>query len=419
MGTTGRSGPTSIPASDRWRADEKRLRRTEVRRVGFLYPERDPMSPVHWSGTPSALARGLMSLGLDVVPIPYHLPPVLRHAVFLLAQMHGRSQVAHAAPIKAAMRSRVLARNLARAQPLDALVALGTDRYDLGRVAPPGLAVATYDDGTLAQFMRHSESDLRRSRFPEAEVCQWCDRQAVGMRHATACCVPTAWAAASVVHDYGVPDQKVHVVGMGHRPRRSDGKGRDWSHPRFLFVGVDWGRKNGPVVLTAFSRLRAEDPRATLDVVGNHPHLDEPGVRGHGFLPRDDKDAQQHLEELYARATAFVLPSRYDPFGVAYLEAASASLPVIATTEGGASEMLADAAITVNPDDVDGLVGAMRRLADPVVAEALGRRAARCAKEYTWQEVARRIMESLCLSPNGRRHSSEIPRPRASKVVGE
>jgi glycosyltransferase involved in cell wall biosynthesis len=371
-----------------------------MRRIGYLYPERDPISPVHWSGTPSALAGGLMSLGLEVVPIAYHLPPVVRHGVFLLSRMHGRSQVAHAAPVKAWTRSRVLAQNLARAQPLDALVALGTDLYDLSRVAPPGLPVATYDDGTLAQFMRHSDSDVRRSGFPEAEVRQWCDRQSVGARHATACCVATTWAAASMVDDYGVPGDRVHVVGMGHRPRHSDGDGRDWSQPRFLFVGVDWNRKNGPVVLDAFRRLHAENPRATLDVIGNHPALDAPGVRGHGFLARDSREAQQHLEELYARATVFLLPSRYDPSPVASLEAASAGLPVVTTTEGGAREMLGEAAITVHPDDVDALFEAMRRLSDPVVAKALGQLAAQRAKECTWQEVARRIMESLRLSSN-------------------
>lgn len=365
-----------------------------MKRIGFLFPERDPLSPVHWSGTPASLASGLQELGLEIVPIGYHLPPVARHAVFALSNLHGRGAVAYASPVKVSARTRVLARRLEQAQPLDALLALGTDQYDLVRVVPDSLPTATYDDGTFAQFMRHPESDPRRNGFPGREVHRWASLQAAAARRASACCVSTRWAAASMIDDYGVPARNVHVVGMGHRPRRCS-VDRDWSRPRLLFVGVDWGRKNGDMVLRAFARLRAEHPQATLDIAGHHPPLDQPGVTGHGFLSRDDDAAQRRLDDLYARATTFVLPSRFDPSPVAYLEAASAGLPVIATTEGGAGEMLGDAAITVHPDDDDRLTDAMRRLADPSTARGLGLEASRCATDFTWQAVARRIVESL------------------------
>ncbi len=365
-----------------------------MKRIGFLYPERDPLSPAHWSGTPAALACGLESLGLDIVPIAYHLPPVVRHAVFAVSNLHGRGAVADASPVKFSMRSRILARRLVEAQPLDALLAMGTDQYDLRRVVPHSLPIVTYDDGTFALFLRHPESPARQSGFPEPEIRRWAARQASAARWATACCVSTQWAAASLIDDYGIPTRKVHVVGIGHRPRPS-ALDRDWSYPRLLFVGVDWERKNGDMVLRAFARLRAVHPRATLDVVGDHPTLDLPGVTGHGFLARENRDAQRKLDALYACATAFVLPSRYDPAGIAYLEAASAGLPVITTTEGGAQEMLGDAAIAVHPDDEDGLTDAMRRLADPATAQRLGLAAHCRVADSTWPAVAQRIIASL------------------------
>src|SRR4051794_10405010 len=199
-------------------------------RVGMLYPERDPASPVHWSGTPHGLFKGLKSQGIEVVPIGYHLPPIVRHAVFTLSHTRGRrGAVAYAAPIKAAARSRVLARNVRCALPLDGLIAMGTDYYDLSRVVPSGLPVATYDDGNFALFMRYAHSDLRQNGFPEHEVRQWCVRQAIAARVATACCVPTTWAANSMVSDYGVRHDRVHVVGMGHRARRDADPDREWS----------------------------------------------------------------------------------------------------------------------------------------------------------------------------------------------
>jgi glycosyltransferase involved in cell wall biosynthesis len=373
-----------------------------MRRIGFLYPEPDPLSPGNWSGTPSSLAGGLRTLGLEVVPVAYRLPRLVRHAITLLSYTHGRGAIARGAPVKTSIRSRVLAREVTRVQPLDALLALGTDLYDLDRVAPATIPVATYDDGTFALFMRHPDSDLRRNEFPESEVRLWAARQASAARRATACCVSTAWAAATMVEDYGVAAEKVHIVGMGHRPRRPEDHGRDWSSPRFLFVGVEWGRKNGDMVLRALARLRAEHPEAVLDIVGNHPPLDHPGVVGHGFLAREDRGAQQHLDDLYARATVFVLPSRFDPSPVAYLEAASAGLPVIATTEGGAGELLGDAAISVHPDDEDALVAAMRELSDPATARRLGEEASRRSATSTWEAVAGRIVESLRDQATGR-----------------
>lgn len=368
-------------------------------RIGLIYPAADPTSPAAWSGTPRGLLDGLRLNDVEVVTVPARRPPMLGQAIALLSRSRGRrGHVAHSSPIQARARTRAMARALGRLGPLDAVVAMGTDMYDLAEVVPAGLPTATYDDGTFALFMRHPESDIRRYGFPKAEVDRWIERQKGACRTATACCVGTAWAARSVIDDYGVHPERVHVVGMGHRPR---GRvvDRDWSVPRFLFVGVDWDRKNGQAVLDSFARLREAHPAATLDLVGEHPPVDAPGVIGHGFLRREDGDDQARLDSLFARATAFVLPSRFDPYGIAYLEAASAGVPVIATTEGGAAEVLGEAAVNVHPRDQDGITAALHRLAEPDRAAALGSKAARRAAGFTWAAVSRRILASLAPLP--------------------
>ena len=93
---------------------------------------------------------------------------------------------------------------------------------------------------------------------------------------AVACCLTTRWAADSVVADYGIDRDKVHVVGVGrnHSPAPAE---RDWNSPRFLFVGRDWEGKNGRGLLRAFARVKAQIPDAGLDIVGNHPPLDAEG----------------------------------------------------------------------------------------------------------------------------------------------
>ncbi|TFD52125.1 glycosyltransferase [Cryobacterium frigoriphilum] len=373
-------------------------------RVALLYPQPDAVSPANWSGIPSGLARGLEACGIDVVPVGARLPLGMHQAVAVLSRIGGRrGAVADRMPVRQWARTRVLTENLARvAGSLDAVIAMGTEMYDLAAVRYPHVPVATFDDGTLRQMWDNPDSDIRQSRFPEDQVKLWFDRQAASSRAADVCCVSTGWAARSFVADYGVSSARVSVVGMGHRPRAvsssvvsASAGPRDWSVPRFLFIGVDWQRKNGAAVLAAFAELRTIVPSATLDIVGRHPPIDQAGVTGHGFLPREQPQAQALLDGLFSAATVFVLPSRFDPSPIAYLEAASAGLPVIATSEGGAGELLGAAAITVHPDDRAALVSAMVRLADPGVARAMGEEAALRARSASWSGVAQRILLAL------------------------
>jgi glycosyltransferase involved in cell wall biosynthesis len=319
--------------------------------------------------------------------------------VALFARAKGAlGEVAHHQPIYVAARSVAIALAINRLAPnLDAIVAMGTDLYDLPTVLKMTSvpAAATYDDGTFALFLRYRDSDISRKGFAVQVTKRWARRQQAACQAANVACVSTGWVKKSIVEDFDVPEQKVRVVGMGHRPRSIAADQRNLETPRFLFIGVDWQRKNGAGVIAAFAQLRQYLPEATLDIVGNHPPLSEPGVTGHGFLPRESVRAQEHLDGLLARATAFVLPSLFEPFGIAYLEAASAGLPIIATTCGGAAELLQDGAISVDPYDHEALVRAMLYVANKDNAQSMGRRANSLAAHYTWQAVSGRVVQAL------------------------
>ncbi len=368
-----------------------------ITRIGLLYPMTDPISPANWSGTPRGLAEGFTAQGIDVVPIPCRVPELVRLPLALLRRIRGISgTVAHREPFYARIRSLAIAAALRRAGQIDAVVAMGTDMYDLSQAMQGcSVPVATYDDGNFTLFLRYEDSDLRLSGFPTEAVESWAQRQAVACRRANVACVSTNWAKKSVVEDFGVPASRVCVVGMGHRPRSIPLKTRDWMAPRFLFVGVDWKRKNGEAVIKAFARVRERFPDATIDIVGDHPSVDQPGVTGHGFLPRENNNAQELLDRLFANATAFVLPSLFDPSPISYLEAASSGIPVIATTCGGAAELLQDAAISVDPYDQEAIVQAMFRVCDMDVARSMGARALIRSADSTWQAVSSRIVDSL------------------------
>ncbi len=379
-------------------------------RIALLYPARDPQSPSNWSGSPRGISDGLRTQGVDLVtvgtPTSFGVGRGQLGALRALSSFRG-SSTPFGRP-EVALRSKVMARQLRSVGAFDGLVAMATDLYSLEVVRLSSIPTVTYDDGTLAQQWANADSDIRRAGLASEHVDRRIGTQKASSRAADRCCVSTGWAAASFVDDYGIPASSVDIVGMGHRPRAHRTAARDWSRPRFLFVGVDWRRKNGEQVLRAFADVYDRHPDSTLDVVGEHPQLAQPGVTGHGLLPRHDATAQTHLDRLFSAATVFVMPSRFDPSPIAYLEAASAGLPVIGTTEGGAAELLGPAGRYVRPDDTTALVEAMMEMTDPATAAQMGSEGQARSSAYSWSAVGARVVRSLQLA-GGHPHPAPAP----------
>jgi glycosyltransferase involved in cell wall biosynthesis len=216
-------------------------------------------------------------------------------------------------------------------------------------------------------------------------------------RAARACCVASHWTARSMVSDHGVDAARVHVVGLGHDAAGGPTE-RDWSVPRFLFIGRDWPRKNGDAVVRAFARLRDVRPDAVLDIVGRHPVLDVDGVTAHGELERHEPSQRAVMDQLLEQATCFVMPSFIEPFGIAYLEAAACGVPSIATSVGGTEDSVGPGGILVDPHDDQAIFEAMREMCDPNVASRLGSIARQRAELFTWDAVTGRVLRALGLA---------------------
>jgi len=275
--------------------------------------------------------------------------------------------------------------------PLDGLIQIGTG-YSVTTAVP----LVTFEDMTVVQARQADYAAWRT--MPTRAVDARIARQRHAYQRAHACCATTHWAAGSIISDYGIPPEKVHVVGVARNFEPDGAKfKRDWTRPRFLFVGREWERKNGPRVLATFARLRDYAPDARLDVVGAHPPLRADGIVGHGLLRLDDDLDRSRLAELFASATCFVMPSLHEPAGLAYVEAAAWGIPSIVTSKGGAAELVGDGGIVVDPLDDDRLLGAMRDLCDPATAARLGGLAQQRAPLFTSRMMAGRLLRALDL----------------------
>lgn len=172
----------------------------------------------------------------------------------------------------------------------------------------------------------------------------------------------SSWAASSIVDDYGVDTSRVSVIPPGvdlgrwqHTKRTPD------EHLRIIFVGGEFERKGGSILLEAFAQLSAD---WELIVVTNSkvPSADRVTVVN-DLTPNDPR-----LVDLYQSSDVFVLPSLAETFGIAAVEASAAGLPLVTTSIGGLPDILIpnETGLSVRAGDVRGLVQALQRLATDV-----------------------------------------------------
>lgn len=205
---------------------------------------------------------------------------------------------------------------------------------------------------------------------------------------------------ASLVGDYGLDPEKVTVTGAGVNfprlpPLPETDHSRGQRPPTILFIGNDFVRKGGPVLLDAFRRVRAVVPDARLQLVGLDPGIGhEPGVDVLGSI-----SDRSRIAELYREASVFTVPSIFDPYPLVALEAMAFGLPVVTTTQMGTPEMITDRVTgrLVEPGNAEALAGALREvLAERDSAARMGA-AARLAVEerFTWDAVVDRMAPVL------------------------
>jgi glycosyltransferase involved in cell wall biosynthesis len=287
------------------------------------------------------------------------------------------------------------ARAAAAADGADALLQM-TGYFDPGRPRP-GLLRCSYHDGNLAGFLRRPDLKIAPdSRFARTALAY--ERRLYDAIDLIFCM--SEQLRESFLADFGQAPEKVVTVGAGANVAPAAPSSREPTPARFLFVGKQWERKGGPTVLAAFSRLRAERPEVELVIAGpTDLSVHSPGVELLGRVSREGPGGHGRMEAVYADATAFVMPSLYEPLGVAVIEAMAAGLPCIGSTGGALPELIeeGETGFLVPPGDEDALLDRMRRLADdPELCRRLGEAgAARYRESFTWDAVAERMIEAI------------------------
>jgi len=276
---------------------------------------------------------------------------------------------------------------------------------DLVHVLTPAVPVAT------SSVLVETVHDLLPLRFPSWYRARerWLFRRALRQAEADAArvIVPSSAVAADLADSTDIDPARIAVIPEGVDPifRRPVSEvdvaavcARYHVEPGrfFLFVGAISGRKNLVTALRALADFRKTGSDIPLVVAGprwrDSADFDteaqrlrlQSAVRVTGFV------SAAELPVLLAAALALVHPSKYEGFGLTPLEAMAAGTPVLAANKGALPEVVGDAGMLLEPDDVDAWSSTMKRISEDVgLRRSMVDRGRTWSERFTWERAAR------------------------------
>ncbi len=207
--------------------------------------------------------------------------------------------------------------------------------------------------------------------------------------------------AKDLTRFYNTPPDKIHVVypGVDAKPLKDSLKNIDdirskYGLPEryFLFIGTLQPRKNIQRIVEAFAywQHQHDNQDVALVLAGGRGWLfDDQWIEGikniilTGYIDEADKST------LLNGAIALVFPTLYEGFGFPVIEAMHCSTPVIASTTSSLPELVSDAGLLVDPEDVSAIAEAMTKYSDDEdFRQAMIAKGHQQAQHFTWDKTA-------------------------------
>ena len=199
-----------------------------------------------------------------------------------------------------------------------------------------------------------------------------------------------------------MPSDKIVVIPHGVDPEFETIRGKRKPEKFLLAASTLHPHKNLDGLLRAFAIFRREHPEFRLIVCGLHGFFTGPLQELRRELQLEDAVEfpgwvlRERVYDLFARAWAFVYPSRFEGFGLPVLEALAAGIPMACSDIEPLRSLAGDAALKFNPDDPQEMARAMALITDDEALRAqLAAAGPRQARNFSWESSARATLAAL------------------------
>lgn len=205
------------------------------------------------------------------------------------------------------------------------------------------------------------------------------------------------WLKDYLIKHTGLPAEKVHYIGAGINLDINRITNEKRYGNKILFVGRDFYRKGGDLVVKAFQNLQSEMPEAELYVAGPKTKPKEIDENAQGIFFLGDI-SYEDLSRYFNKCDIFCMPSRFEPFGLVYIEALVYGMPCIVNNAFAMKEVIKDGfnGYLISNDDVNDLTKKMKCLLgnEDIKRNILNNRE-NYIKEYSWDTVAQRVLHII------------------------
>ncbi|MHC4743638.1 MAG: glycosyltransferase family 4 protein [Planctomycetota bacterium] len=257
-----------------------------------------------------------------------------------------------------------------------------------------------FTDMTIVQVVNAPMArDFAAAKLDKSQHFEAIEAQRAIFESCQAVFVNSNWTKDSIANDYNIDADKINVVGVGvslplhSRPRR-----KPRSH-NIVFIGRQWNRKGGPILLDALSLVRKKFDDATLTVIGCNPRVKDENVKVLGVLDKKHQAEEKVIEQALSDAGVLCVPSVFEPYGICFLEAQLYGIPPITFTGEGRADAIKNGqtGILLEERSAEAVSEAIIDLfSNPEKAERMGR----AGHEYvtnnlTWDHVAARVLEVI------------------------
>lgn len=247
--------------------------------------------------------------------------------------------------------------------------------------------------------------------FTPESLKKYCEKHEYLVRHADKVVTDSEYSRKEIAKEFGLNEEDLSVVPCGVDGKRfvcfKGSEGVDTAAKKkyrlperfILYFGSTTKYKNVDNLIRGYAKL-AKAIRAGVHLVITHGteelhKIAESNGIGENvlflpFIPEDDKPS------LYRLASAFAFLSRNEGFGLPPLEAMAAGVPVLVSNRTSLPEVVGDAALLVNPDDIDGIAWNLERLLeDNALREKLITQGYKRVRHFSWDSAAEKLSQII------------------------